>query len=638
MPFPHSELGFAPMKDRIYRFGTFELVAAEGELRTGNSAVRLQEKPLLLLTALLDNPQKLVTREQLRERMWDSQTFVDYEQGINVAIKKVRDALGDSAEHPTFIETVAKKGYRFLLPVDVTEPHPAVPSVSESPAISGQAPILPEAIHWSLGSWILAGLAGGILLTLGLWYVQVQAKKPPKPTQIHSLAVLPLRNLSPDPGQDYFADGVTEEVITDLAQSLPLRVISRTSAMRYRQTNEPITQIARELGVEAIVEGAVARFGNRVTVTVQLIDATEDRHLWARKYDRDAKDLLSVEAELSQEIASQVGGTLAGQRMVSAANARPVDPQVHELCLLGLYHWNKRTAADLTKAADYYQQAIDRDSKYAPAYAGLAASYALLPQYTSIGNQECYTKSAAAARRALELDDTLAEAHATAGFVELVGPNWKQSEHEFRRAIELNPSYATAHHWISFYFVFSNQIHMALAEMEAARQLDPLSAIINADEGHLLYVARRYEEAKARLRRAIELAPDLGQPHETLAFIELETGNASNALSEARTGLALDPSNPRTMGEAGYVLAVTGHNEEAKQLLAKLNEMIKHGSAFPAFAGLVDLGLGQRGDALAAVKQSLSFGSALKALNQWHAFDELHADPRYQKLLAETRQ
>jgi len=625
------------MKHCIYRFAGFELIAAEGELRAGDSSVRLQEKPLLLLTALLDNPQELVTREQLRQRMWDSQTFVDYEQGINVAIKKLRDALGDSAEHPTFIQTVAKKGYRFLLPVEVTERALTVQPASEPQPIAERARARSGTFPWSRRGLVVAQLAAVVLLALGLWLVQVQAKKPRGSTQIHSLAVLPLRNLSPEPGQDYFADGVTEELITDLAQSLPLRVISRTSAMRYKQTDEPLTQIARELGVEAIVEGGVTRSGNRVTVTVQLIDATEDRHLWARKYDRDVKDLLNVEAELSQEIASQVGGTLATERVPEAANSGPVDPQVHELCLLGRYHWNKRTAAGLAKAADYYQQAINRDPKYAPAYAGLAAAYALLPEYTSARIRECHAKAAAAVQHALELDDTLAEAHTTAGFIALLGPNWNESEGEFRRAIELNPSYATAHHWFSFYFLFANRNDAALSEMEAARQLDPLSAIINADDGSFLYAARRYDEAKARLRRAIELAPDLGQPHATLALLELETGNASDALSEARSGLALDPSNPRTVGEAGYVLAATGHNEEARRLLAKLNEMIKRGSAYPGFAGLVDMGLGQRDGALTALRESINFGAGLRGLNQWHAFDELKADPRYRALLAETR-
>jgi TolB-like protein/DNA-binding winged helix-turn-helix (wHTH) protein len=278
------------VKKRIYRFAGFELIAAEGELRTGNTSVRLQEKPLLLLTALLDSPQELVTREQLRERMWDSQTFVDHEQGINVAVKKVRDTLGDSAEEPTYIQTVAKRGYRFLLRVDVTEPEGTAPPVPDPlPALAASqnghgAPRFRVRL-------MVTGLGAGVLLLFTLWFAHIQATRG-RPAQVHSVAVLPLLNLSPEPGQDYFADGVTKELITDLAQSLPQPVISRTSVMRYKQTSEPITRIAQELGVQAIVEGAVARSGDRVTVTVRLIDAAEDRHLWAQKYDRDVKDLL----------------------------------------------------------------------------------------------------------------------------------------------------------------------------------------------------------------------------------------------------------------------------------------------------------------------------------------------------------
>jgi TolB-like protein/DNA-binding winged helix-turn-helix (wHTH) protein len=626
---PHS-------KKRIYRFAGFELIAAEAELRTGNSSVRLQEKPLLLLTALLDSPQEVVTREQLRERMWDSQTFVDYEQGINVAVKKVRDTLGDSAEEPTFIQTVAKKGYRFLLRVDVTEPEGTVPPVPDPlPVLAGSqsghgAPRFRPRL-------IVTGLGAGVLLLFALWFAHVQATRQ-RPAQVHSVAVLPLLNLSPEPGQDYFADGVTEELITDLAQSLPQRVISRTSVMRYKQTSEPITRIAQELGVQAIVEGAVARSGDRVTVTVQLIDAAEDRHLWAQKYDRDVKDLLGVEAELAQEIASQIGNTLAAQRTPGLENSGPVDPQVHELCLLGRYYWYKRTPASLTKAADYYQQAINRDSNYAPAYAGLAAVYALLPQYEHIGIQTSAAKAVAAARRALDLDGTLAEAHATVGFLTLIGPTWKESEPEFRRALQLNPNYATAHHWFAYYLIFSNHIDEALAEVEVARQLDPLSPVINADEGEFLYTARRYDEAKVRLRQAIELEPELGQPHETLALIELETGQASEALQEARLGLALDPANPRTMGEAGYVFAVTGNRREAGQLIASLKEMTNSGSAFPAFPALIYLGLRQREDALDALRENFRIGAGFAGLVQWHAFDELRTDPRFQKLMAEMGQ
>jgi TolB-like protein/DNA-binding winged helix-turn-helix (wHTH) protein len=625
------------VSDRIYRFDEFELLSSEGELRTKDSCVRLQEKPLQLLMVLLENPQRLVTRAQLRERMWDSHTFVDYELGINVAMKKVRDALGDSAENPKFIQTVAKKGYRFLLPVDVRGPQFAAPTGSgpKSLAADPATAVATAGPGHSIRHWTFAVLVTGVLAALGLWFFEAKAKVRHS-AQIHSIAVLPLRDLSPDSGQEYFADGITEELITSLAQSLPQRVISRTSVMRYKQTNEPIAQIARELGVEAIVEGAVARSGNRVTVTIQLIDATEDRHLWAQKYDRSVRDLLALEGELAQEIANQVGGTLTVQQRVGT-KPRPTNPQVYELCLLGRYHWNKRTAAGLAKSAEYYQQAIARDPTYAPAYAGLANAYALMPSYESVGFEDTYAKAAAAAHQALELDDAVAEAHATLAFIGInMSPIGSRVEPEFRRALQLNPNYATAHHWFAFYLVFSERNSEAFAEMELARRLDPLSAIINADEGQFLYGERRYEEAKARLRQAVELAPEFGQPHLTLALIELETGNRPDALKEARTALALDPNDPRSLGEGGYILAATGHTAEARKLLPPLKDMIHRGAALPLFAAFIHIGLGQRNDALDSLEEmtNLKFGG-VHGLAQWHVFDGLETDPRYQKLLVQ---
>jgi TolB-like protein/DNA-binding winged helix-turn-helix (wHTH) protein/Tfp pilus assembly protein PilF len=632
------------MQDRIYRFAEFELNSGEGELRANNSITRLQEKPLRLLCALLDHPQRLVTREQLRERMWDNRTIVDFEQGINVAAKKVRDALGDSAENPRFIETVAKKGYRLLVPVSVVPPD-VDPRATAAPPPVATNPAAPEPLagasagakHAASHRWLFPAVVAGILCAVGLGLFEIRVA-PRHPTQFRSLAVLPLQDLSPGTGQEYFADGITEELITNLAQTLPLRVISRTSVMRYKKTNEPITRIARELGVEAIVEGAVVRSGNRVSVTVQLIDATEDRHLWAQKYERGTDDMLAMEDEVSQEIASQIGGTLSLQR-AEPANSR-VDPQVYELSLMGRYHWNRRTVADLVKAEEYFQQAIARDPKYAPAYAGLASVYAIWPSYGATTNTQSYAKAETAARRALELDDALAGAHATLGFIGLYRRNadWMQTGSEFRRALQLNPSYADAHHWFAYYLFFSNRRDEALAEIILAQQLDPLSAITDADAGQFLYAVRRYEEARVRLRQAIELEPEFGQPHETLALIELETGHAADALREARAGLTLDPNNPRTLGEAGYVLAATGETEAAEKLLATLKDLDRRGSSSPAYSALVEMGLGQRDQALDAVEEwaKLNPNGAFYALAQWHGFDELGTDPRYHKLLAQS--
>ena len=629
---------------RIYRFAEFELCEEEAELRTKEGRVPLQEKPLLLLLALLENPRHIVTREQLRERMWEDNTFVDYEQGINVAIKKVRDALGDSVEKPRFIATIAKKGYRFLIPVEVCGQE-VVASTVIAPQPATTDPAVRSASHglkrYIRRAWMLTAPVVAILVAISFWLFGIRAHSA-RPVPIRSLAVLPLRNLSPDSGQEYFADGITEELITDLAQSLPLRVISRTSVMRYRETNEPVTQIARELGVEAIIEGAVVRSGKRVMVTVQLIDATEDRHMWAQRYDRDVGDLLSMEEELSQEIAGQIGATLSTHSLVKTAKSRPVDPQVYELCLLGRYHWNKRTAAGLVKSAEYYQQAIAHDPGYAPAYAGLANAYALLPSYDSVGLQDTYAKATAAARHALELDDTLADAHATLGLIGLNYGAWEpaQEEKEFRRALELNPNYATAHQWFAFYLRFVGRTDEALAEMERARQLDPLSTIVNADEGFFLYGTHRFEEARVRLRQAVELGPDFGQPHETLALIECESGHPSDARNEARAGLTLDSSNPRTMGEAGYVLAVTGNRGEARKLLATVQGMVRHGLGNPSYVAFIQIGLGQRAQALDTLEQmpNLNIGAAVPGLVQWHIFDNLNTDSRYRKLLSDLRQ
>ena len=623
---------------RIYRFGDFELNECEAELRTKKGRVPVQEKPRLLLLALLENPQHIVTRDQLRRRMWESDTFVDYEQGINVAIKKLRDALGDSAEDPRFIETVAKRGYRFLAPVEVSDAE----AVASAPQAVDLKPAAPVAAHDSwrlvLRGGIYVALAAAVLLAIGLWFFRSRAQYA-HPIQIHSLAVLPLRNLSPETGQEYFADGITEELITKLAQSLPLRVISRTSIMRYRESKEPVTQIARELGVEAVVEGAVTRSGNRVVVTVQLIDATEDRHLWAQKYERDVGDLLSMEAELSKEIAGQVGSTLGDHSVVKATKSRAVDPQVYELCLLGRYHWNKRTAEGLAKSAEYYQQAIARDPNYAPAYAGLANAFALMPSYSGVAIGDTYAKATTAAHRALELDDTLADAHATLGLIGLNYGTWNplQEEKEFHRALELNPNYASAHHWFAFYLRFADRSNEALAEIERARQLDPLSAVVNADEGFFLYGAYRFEEARSWLRRAIELAPDFGSPHSFLALVELESGDPSKAPKEAHLALMLDPGDPNVMAEAGYVLAVTGYAEEARKLLATVKDLVRRGSASPRCVASIQIGLGQRKEALDTLEEmaKLNFGAALRGVVQWHAFDQLKTDSRYPKLVSQ---
>jgi len=620
------------MTPKTYKFAEFELDLADGTLRNSESVIRLQEKPLRLLSTLLDHPQRVVTREQLRDRMWDSRTVVNFEQGINVAMKKVRSALGDTAENPRFIETLAKKGYRFLVPVDAVS---GTVAAAEVPALTA-IDVMPQSLSETLSTRLLpsrlmvASIVSIMFCAVG-WGFYASQSKPGHARQIKSIAVLPLRDVSPGGEQDYFAEGITDEVITNLAQTLPLRVISRGSVMRFKHTNESTPQIATELGVDALLEGSVARSGNRVSVTVQLIDAADDRHLWAHTYERGLEDILWIEAELSQAIAKRVGNTL-GAQPGKLVNSQPVDPQIYELCLLGRYHWNKRTNAEFAKAEGYYRQAIERDPDYAPAYAGLADVYALSASYGSVPLQDTLAKALASARHALALDEGLAEAHAAVGLIGITSEQaGDQSEIEFRRALELDPNFAAAHHWFAFYLLFSGRRDEALSEMALARQLDPLSAVTNADEGALLYAARRFAEARVRLNQAIDLEPEFGQPRETLALMDLEAGNSVAALQEARRGLALDSLNPRTIGEAGYVFARTGDKEEATKLLGTLKELQRHGSASPTYVSLIQVGLGQIGDAHDTLRAKLlaTGGTNDSVLWQWHAFDKIRMDSGY---------
>jgi TolB-like protein/DNA-binding winged helix-turn-helix (wHTH) protein/tetratricopeptide (TPR) repeat protein len=620
------------MKNRIYKFGEFELSLPDGDLRSGNVTVRLQDKPLLLLSELLDHPQRLVTRQQLRERMWDKRTVVNFEQGINVAIKKVRDALGDSSETPCFIETVARKGYRFLASVEVVaDPSKEVNATKPPPVDAGIPPIAADVleanprINSGVGRWLLVSAAAtAILCTFGFGLYGIQTKTP-RALPIRSLAVLPLQNLSPDVvGQEYFVDGITDEIITNLAQTLPLRVISRSSVMRFKRTDKSVAEIANALGVEAIVEGSVARSGDHVSITVQLIDANQDRHLWAHTYERRLDDILTTESEVSSAIAIRISGTLASQQ-TRPRDSRPVDPQVYDLCLMGKYHFNKRATPDLVKAEDYYQRALAIDPAYAPAFVGLAKVYSLMPQVGAAPLISSLAKSTAAARRALDLDDGSAEAHATLGMIAVnTDPDWKTSDVEFRRALELDPNDVTAHQGLAFFLLFAGRGEEAVAEIRLARQLDPLSAGISSSEGHILYATRHFDEARASLRRSIELAPESGRPYATLALLELESGNPAEALKEARVGLELNVDDPAIMGEAGYVLARTGQAPEARMLLATLKDPNRRGGLSATFAAMIEVGLGERDRALATIKEEMRIkGFGTHGLGQYHVFDDL---------------
>src|SRR5438046_6338633 len=491
----------------VVRFGTYEIALHSGELRKAGVRIRVQQQPLKLLEILLEHPGEVVTREELRSRIWPNEDFGDFDQAVNVAIAKLRAALGDSAENPRYIETLPKRGYRFIAEVSVVaeddrtkKPESAtgtIPGTDTGHQIQGAGLIVePKHRQWPANR-VMGALALALVLSLTILAVWIFRSRGRAPTGIRSLAVLPLDNLSGDASQDYFAVGMTDELITDLAQIRALRVISRTSVMAYKHARKPLPEIARELNVDAVVEGTVLRSGDRVRITAQLIEASTDKHLWSQSYEGEMRDTLALQNKVARAIADQIRINLNPQEQAALKHVKVVTPQSYEAYLKGRYFWNKRTADGLKAALGYFDQAIKKDANYAQAYAGLADSYALMGdwEYGVLAPKEALPRAKAAAIKALELDNTLGEAHTSLAFtLDSFDWDWGSAESEFKRALDLNPGYATAHQWYSWHLIEMGRNSEAIAEMRKAENLDPLSLIIGADMADVLLIARRYDE------------------------------------------------------------------------------------------------------------------------------------------------
>ena len=463
----------------------FELDLRAGELRKRGLRVRLQQQPFQVLAMLLEHAGEVVSREELQKKLWPADTFVDFDHGLNKAINKIREALGDSAESPRFVETVARRGYRFLADVRVADAAPcSQPGARTSASSRGRRSRSPGSrrqtrdAHTSSAATCVDDIGVRAARPAGLSRrLEASFRNRPSPV-IRSLAVLPLESLSSDASQDYFADGMTDELISDLGQISALRVISRTSVMAYKHTRKSLPQIARELNVDAVVEGTVLRSGDQVRITAQLIDASADRHVWSQSYQGELRDTLALQNNVARAIADQIRINVNPQEQAALRNVTVVNPVAYESYLKGRYFWNKRTADGLKVALAYFNQAIDEDPKYAQAYSGLADTYALLGdwQYAVMTPKEALPKAKAAAIKALELDSALGEAHNSLAFC-LDGFDWDfdAAGKEFRRAIELNPGYATAHHWYAWHLALLRRYDEAIVEMRKAAE--PGSAV-----------------------------------------------------------------------------------------------------------------------------------------------------------------
>ena len=626
------------------RFGIFEADLRTGELRKRGARIRLQEQPFQVLAVLLARPGELVTRDELRTRLWTVDTFVDFDHGLNKAINKIREALGDSAESSRFIETVPRRGYRFIADVAVVDLESA-PADASAPSTAGDRLAADDreptevagrtTAHkgWS-GTRTLTiagcGLALASIILVG-WLLQSRGRSP----TIRSVAVLPLENLSGDASQEYFADGMTDQLIATLGQISALRVISRTSVMGYKGARKPLPQIARELNVDAVIEGSIVRSGGRVRITAQLIEAAVDKHLWAQSYDGDVRDTLALQSRVARAIAEEIRVNLQPKEQAALKNVKSVKPDAYEAYLKGRYFWNKRTIDGLTRAKEYFDDAVAKAPDYAPAHSGLADTYALLGdwQYGAMPAREALPAAKAAAIKALELDDTLGEAHTSLGFV-LSGFdwNWAAAEKEFRRAIDVNPGYATAHHWYAWHLSLMGRNGEAIAEMRKARSLDPLSLIINADLAEVLLLGHFYDEAAQQSRKTIEMDPGFALAHNQLAEAYLQGHMRDDAIAEFQKAVHLSEGSPICTANLARAYASSGRTADAQQLMTELKQRSNPAHSNAAEIAMVYASLGENTQAMAWLERGyderFNPGVLLRP-----GFDSLRADPRFRELV-----
>ena len=624
------------------RFGVFEVDLRSGELRKYGLRVRLQEQPFQVLAMLVEHSGEVVTREELQKKLWPADTFVDFDHGLNKAINKIRDALSDSPESPRFVETVARRGYRFLAEVKVPDATPINRLEAATP------PQSTEELHGSSGfggsprkidryqpslAWRISG-AGLLLLIASLvtWKFHYRNGLPPV---IRSLAVLPLENLSNEASQDYFADGMTDELISDLGQISALRVISRTSVMTYKHAHKSTPQIAHELNVDAVVEGTVLRWGDQVRITAQLIEASTDKHMWSQSYEGELRDTLALQNKVARAIADQIRINLNPQEEATLRNAKVVNPEAYESYLKGRYFWNKRTAEGLKVALAYFHQAVDEDPKYAPAYSGLADTYALLGdwQYAVMTPKEALPKAKEAAIKALELDNTLGEAHNSLAFV-LDGFDWDLDGggKEFQRAIQLNPGYATAHHWYAWHLSLLGRYDAAIGEMRKAESLDPLSLIINSDLAELLALARSYDKSIEQSRKTIEMDPNFAMAHNQLGQAYLEMHMYSDAITELQKAVQLSNGSPTCIANLAQAYSAFGQRTEAVKLLRDLEKRSIGNSSNASEIAMIYASLGDADRAMSWLEKGyedrFNPGVLLRP-----GFDPLRSDARFKELV-----
>jgi|SRR5579864_2640570 len=639
----------------LLRFDLFELDTRTVELRKGGVKVRLQGQPLLVLAALMERAGELVTREELREQIWPADTFVDFDHSVHNAIARLRDALGDSAENPRYIETLPRRGYRFIAPVErvpVPQTQASPQGVQLSEQVERAAPIVGRStqsenkVEQSPG--LLRKLHPAATLTAAivlialfmLWLVPSISHRTRATGGIRSIAVLPLDNLSGDRAQDYFADAMTDELITDLAKVAALRVTSRTTVRLYKHTNKTLPEIARELNVDGIVEGSVMRSGQRVRITAQLIHAPADQHVWAETYERDLGDVLRLQSDVAQAITEQVRAQVTPELKEQFSGTRPVDPEAYEAYLKGRYYIYNQSFTDpvsLNQAKANFEEAIRRDPNFSSAYSGLAETYVCLVLFGKgqIAAADGYRSARNLVQRALQLDPNNGEAYDALGALNWHADfDWSAAEQSFDRSIALAPSYSCAHEDRAIFMALMGRRDQALMELEKSKLLDPgpiSDGVASAVYLQLRDWAHLLEWSRTRLAsdpNSSDVHSDLGTAYEGI-------GKLPEAIAEYQKAIELSDGDLNLVASLAHAYAANGNRTEAEKILRNIEEKSKAGKASPYLAATVYAGLGQKDKAMQLIEKaysekSLDVGWALKFDVRT---DTLRTDPRFQSLL-----
>ncbi len=615
-----------PVTSSPLHFGPFELDLRAGELRKNGVKIKLQEQPLRVLSMLLDHPGEIVTREELQSKLWSNDTFVDFEHGLNAAVKRLREALGDSADNPRYVETLPRHGYRLIIAVEGSEQEARPPAV---PAASRRRLIL-----WTAGSALLVAA----IATALVWRHQLLERY--RPVRIKSLVVLPLENLSRDPGQEYFTDGMTDALIANLSKIASLRVMSRTSAMHYKGTNKTLPEIGRELNVDGVVEGSVLRSGNRVRITAQLIRARTEQHLWGDTYERDLADVLTLQSEVARTIVQQVRGQVTPQEQARLlASARTVDPQAYEAYLRGRYYKNsvslsRPQAVEIAKS--YFEEAIRKDPSFALAYVGLADWYSFLGEFRGLPPEDAHRHGEEAIRKALALDGTLGEAHAVRGELSWrYDWDWQTAEKEFNNAVELSPNSADAHGYLAMYLGWRGRPAEALAEISRFRELAPDPAAASSYESSIYYHERDFRALVEAGERYVSSNALDWVGHYFIAVGHDGLGQPFDAIPEYQKAVELSQGDTDATVGLAHAYAAAGRRREAEKILQDLLRQMKTSYVSPYMVATVYAGLGEKEKAFSFLEKAYQERSSDLPwfLKSDLRIDALRSDPRFHDLL-----